>query len=214
MSTSVARRIENALWGLFIGDAMAMPVHWFYSTERIRECFPEGIDRYYPAPHPHPDAFMLGMSYQPDVERAKALNRPYDILHEHARFYRTSYSDFGFSLDSREGEHGNSTAALDQRMHYHHALEAGESTLGAGLVRVLMRSVIERDGYSQDGFLNDFPSQDKSGPVYRNLPPPLVRTLQPGCRSGKLRGAAARGVVDRQRWRDDPAVGTGVTERQ
>ena len=156
MSTSVARRIENALWGLFIGDAMAMPVHWFYSTERIRECFPEGIDRYYPAPHPHPDAFMLGMSYQPDVERAKALNRPYDILHEHARFYRTSYSDFGFSLDSREGEHGNSTAALDQRMHYHHALEAGESTLGAGLVRVLMRSVIERDGYSQDGFLNDF----------------------------------------------------------
>lgn len=156
MSSSISRRIENALWGAFIGDALAMPVHWFYSTERIRECFPGGIDRYYSAPHPHPDAFMLGMSYQPDIETAKELSRPYDILQQHARFYRTSYSDFPFSLDDRDGEHGNATAELDKRMHYHHGLEAGESTLGAGLIRVLMRSVINRGGYSQGGFLEDF----------------------------------------------------------
>lgn len=155
IQTSI-KRIENALWGAFIGDALAMPVHWFYSRENIRKQFPEGIDQYYPAPHPHPDAFMLGMNYQPDVERAKALDRLYDILHRHARFYRTSYSDFGFVLDDQEGEHGNATAALDKRMHYHHGLEAGASTLGAALVRVLMRSVIDRDGYSQDGFLDDF----------------------------------------------------------
>ena len=66
-----------------------MPVHWFCSTERIRERFPGGIDRYFPAPHPHPDAFMLGMTYQPDLEKAEASGRPYDILHQHARFYRT-----------------------------------------------------------------------------------------------------------------------------
>lgn len=96
------------------------------------------------------------MTYQPDLEKAEASGRPYDILHQHARFYRTSYSDFGFSLDDPEGEHGNTTAALDERMHYHHDLDAGESTLGAGLLRVLMRSVIERGGYSQKGFLDDF----------------------------------------------------------
>ncbi len=156
MNNPVARRIENALWGAFIGDALAMPVHWFYSPERIREQFPGGIDRYFPAPHPHPDAFMLGMTYQPDLEKAEASGRPYDILHQHARFYRTSYSNFGFSLGDREGEHGNATAAMDERMHYHHGLEAGESTLGAGLLRVMMRSIIERGGYSQDGFLDDF----------------------------------------------------------
>ncbi|MDF0751535.1 ADP-ribosylglycohydrolase family protein [Marinobacter sp. 71-i] len=156
MSHSIVRRIENALWGAFIGDALAMPVHWFYSPENIRKQFPEGINRYYPAPHPHPDAFMLGMSYQPNVEKARAAGRNYDILHQHARYYRTTYNDFGFSLEDRDGEHGNATAALDNRMHYHHSLEAGESTLGAGLVRVLMRSVINRNGYSQDGFLEDF----------------------------------------------------------
>ncbi|ERS81027.1 hypothetical protein Q672_06860 [Marinobacter sp. EVN1] len=156
MSKSVIRRIENALWGAFIGDALAMPAHWFYSRERIREQFPGGIDQYYPAPHPHPDAFMLGMTYQPDVAKAESLGRPYDILHQNARFYRTSYTQFGFSLDEQDEEHGNATAALDERMHYHHGLKAGESTLGASLVRVLMRSVIARDGYSQDGFLDDF----------------------------------------------------------
>ncbi|MDL0432753.1 ADP-ribosylglycohydrolase family protein [Marinobacter sp. TBZ242] len=156
MSHSVVQRIENALWGAFIGDALAMPVHWFYSPENIRKQFPGGIDRYYPAPHPHPDAFMLGMGYQPDVEKARAAGRNYDILHQHARFYHTTYSDFGFSLEDRDGEHGNATAALDKRMHYHHRLEAGESTLGAGLIRVLMRSIINRSGYSQDGFLDDF----------------------------------------------------------
>jgi ADP-ribosylglycohydrolase len=156
MNSSVARRIENALWGAFIGDALAMPVHWFYSPENIRKQFPAGLDRYYPAPHPHPDAFMLGMSYQPDVEKARSLGRPYDILHQNARFYRTSYSEFGYLLGEQDGEHGNATAALDERMHYHHGLEAGESTLGACLIRVLMRSVIDRDGYSQDGFLDNF----------------------------------------------------------
>jgi ADP-ribosylglycohydrolase len=156
MSNSVARRIENALWGAFIGDALAMPAHWFYSRENIQKQFPAGMDQYYSAPHPHPDAFMLGMTYQPDVENARTLGRPYDILHQNARFYRTSYSEFGFSLDNREGEHGNATATLDERMHYHHDLDAGESTLGASLIRVLMRSVIDRNGYSQEGFLDDF----------------------------------------------------------
>lgn len=156
MNNPVARRIENALWGAFIGDALAMPVHWFYSAERIREHFPGGIDRYFSAPHPHPDAFMLGMGYHPDVKKAGSKGRAYDILHHNARFYRTSYSDFGFALGERDGEHGNATAALDERMHYHHGLEAGDSTLGAGLLRVLMRSVIDRGGYSQHGFLEDF----------------------------------------------------------
>jgi len=156
MSNSVARRIENALWGAFIGDALAMPAHWFYSRENIQKQFPAGMDQYYSAPHPHPDAFMLGMTYQPDVENARTLGRPYDILHQNARFYRTSYSEFGFSLDNREGEHGNATATLDERIHYHHDLDAGESTLGASLIRVLMRSVIDRNGYSQEGFLDDF----------------------------------------------------------
>jgi predicted peptidase len=27
------QRIQNALWGLFAGDALAMPAHWFYKYD-------------------------------------------------------------------------------------------------------------------------------------------------------------------------------------
>jgi hypothetical protein len=38
-SASRRQRIENALWGLFAGDALAMPAHWFYQLENIRTTF-------------------------------------------------------------------------------------------------------------------------------------------------------------------------------
>lgn len=150
------KQIENALWGAFVADALAMPVHWFYSKERIREQFPEGIDSFKAPPHPHPDSFMVGMSYHPDVDHANEIGRPYDILHDSARFYRTPYSRFEFDVSDREAAHGNATPETTDRFHYHHGLQAGDNTLGASLLRVLMRSVIARGGYSQDGFLQDF----------------------------------------------------------
>ena len=71
-----ARRMRNALWGLFIGDALAMPAHWFYSIENIKRVFDGGLKDYEAAPHPHPESFMVGMTYRPDVENAKRLERP------------------------------------------------------------------------------------------------------------------------------------------
>ncbi|MEO0999447.1 MAG: ADP-ribosylglycohydrolase family protein [Pseudomonadota bacterium] len=148
-----AARIANALWGLFIGDALAMPAHWFYNRENLRAAFDGGVTGYEDARHPHPEAFMLGMTYQPDLEGAARLSRPYDILHENARFYRTNYATFEFDLSAREGEHGNATAAAPERYHYHHGLKAGEMTVNAQLVRVLMRSVVEAGRYDPVAFL-------------------------------------------------------------
>lgn len=152
-TASKRRRIENALWGLFIGDALAMPVHWYYNPDNIANGFDGGIRRYEAAPHPHPESFMVGMAYHPDIETADRLGRPYDILHEHARFYHTSYSTLGIRSTEREGEHGNATPALEERYHYHHGLTAGENTLGAHLVRVLLRAVIADGSYSPDAFI-------------------------------------------------------------
>ena len=113
------QRIRNALWGLFVGDALAMPAHWFYSLENLRETFDGGLSGYQAAPHPHPESFMVGMGYRPDVTSADRLGRRYDILHEHARFYETSYSDLGIATGERESQHGNATPSLDERYHYH-----------------------------------------------------------------------------------------------
>ncbi|WP_345980861.1 ADP-ribosylglycohydrolase family protein [Sulfurimonas sp. HSL3-2] len=147
--------IENALWGLFISDAICMPAHWYYDLDYLKKDF-GSITGYNDAPHPHPESFMVANPYFPDIENAKRLGRPYDILHEHIRFYNTSYNHLHVSSLEHSGEHGNLMPKLDERYHYHHALKAGENTLGANLVRVLMRSVIKNGGYDEKSFLDDF----------------------------------------------------------
>jgi ADP-ribosylglycohydrolase len=149
------RRIRNALWGLFIGDALAMPAHWYYRTENIVKDFNGGISSYVDPPHPHPESFMVGMGYDPDVATADRLGRTYDILHEHARFYKTCYSTLEIRSTEREDAHGNPVPRLDDRYHYHHGLKAGENTLAAHLVRLLMRSVVEHGRYEPGAFLEN-----------------------------------------------------------
>ncbi|MDQ7042458.1 MAG: ADP-ribosylglycohydrolase family protein [Sulfurimonas sp.] len=153
-----AARIKNALWGAFIADSIAMPVHWYYQRKYIKEGFEGGIQGYEDAPHPHPESFMVGNSYRPNIAKANELGRPFDIAHEHVRFYNTNYNDFDFKLSVHDGEHKNAMPSKDERYHYHHGLKAGENTLGANLIRVLMRSVIKEGGYKQEAFIEDFVS--------------------------------------------------------
>ena len=155
-------RIENALWGLFIADALAMPAHWYYSRENIVDHFDGGVTGYIDPPHPHPEAFMVGMGYHPDIDSARALGRPHDILHDHVRFYATSWADLSIDRSARESEHGNAVAAAEERYHYHHGLKAGDNTLNAHLARVLIRSVNQRGGYEVGAFLDDFIADRKS----------------------------------------------------
>lgn len=155
-TTEHLRRIQNAMWGIFIADALAMPAHWYYSVANIQTVFDGGIRDYQEPPHPHIESFMVGMTYQPDVEAARRQGRVFDILHGHARFYHTSYSTLGIKSTEREESHGNPVPELADRYHYHHGLKAGENTLGAHLVRVLMRSVIRCGRYDPDAFIEDF----------------------------------------------------------
>ena len=149
-------RIEAALWGLFIADALAMPAHWYYNRDNLRRDFDGGVKGYVDPPHPHPEAFMVGMGYNPNIAKAADHGRAYDILHDHARFYQTSWSEPSIRRTTREGEHGNAVAEESQRIHYHHGLSAGENTLNAHLARVLIRSVNARGGYEAGAFLDDF----------------------------------------------------------
>jgi len=150
------KRTENALWGLFVGDALSMPAHWIYELDNLKGTFDGGLKQYEAAPHPHPESFMVGMGYHPDIRTAESLGRPYDILHENARFYSTSFSELEISTDSREEAHGNRAPSKEERYHYHHGLGKGENTVAAHLVRVLMRSVIEVGRYNDKHFLESF----------------------------------------------------------
>ncbi len=72
-------RAAGALWGLFIGDALAMPVHWYYDTAALMADY--GVVSDYLAPrNPHPDSILWRSSHRTDDPR-------YDILHDQAQFW-------------------------------------------------------------------------------------------------------------------------------
>ena len=58
MSTMTpADRFRGALWGMFVGDALAMPVHWYYDVAALQRDF--GTLRDYQAPKDfHPNSIL------------------------------------------------------------------------------------------------------------------------------------------------------------
>ena len=72
-------RFEAAWWGSFIGDALAMPVHWYYTRNLIVRDY--GDLTTYSAPHnPHPDSILWRSKYE-------STDATDDILHDQARFW-------------------------------------------------------------------------------------------------------------------------------
>ncbi|MFT7698951.1 MAG: ADP-ribosyl-[dinitrogen reductase] hydrolase, partial [Candidatus Krumholzibacteriia bacterium] len=50
-------RAEGALWGLFLGDALAMPVHWYYDRAALARDYGEVRDLLAPR-NPHPGSIL------------------------------------------------------------------------------------------------------------------------------------------------------------
>ncbi len=78
-SLDLPQRRAGALIAMFIGDALAMPVHWYYNRRALAADYGHVTD--YLAPrNPHPDSILWRSSYRPSGPKG-------DILHEHARFW-------------------------------------------------------------------------------------------------------------------------------
>ena len=57
-------RAAGALLGLFLGDALAMPVHWYYDRAALMRDYGEVRDMVAPR-NPHPDSILFRSSYVP-----------------------------------------------------------------------------------------------------------------------------------------------------
>ncbi len=78
MQTTLDKQGAGALWGSFIGDALAMPVHWYYDRAALRRDY--GVVRDYLRPrNSHPDSILWRSTYTP-------LNERGDILHDQAPY--------------------------------------------------------------------------------------------------------------------------------
>jgi len=72
-------RLQNALLGALVADAVAMPVHWYYDTDALDRDYGQLTD--YLAPHnPHPDSILWRSKYT-------ARNPKGEILHDQAQYW-------------------------------------------------------------------------------------------------------------------------------
>jgi len=72
-------RGNAALLGMYIGDALAMPVHWYYNRRSLERDYGRVSDYMTPR-NPHPDSILWRSDY-------RASNPRGDILHDQARFW-------------------------------------------------------------------------------------------------------------------------------
>jgi len=71
--------LAGLAWGSFIGDALSMPVHWYYDRAALNRDY--GVVREYVAPKsPHADSILWRSEYTP-------VNARGDILHDQAQYW-------------------------------------------------------------------------------------------------------------------------------
>ncbi len=128
-----------ALKNMFVADALAMPVHWFYNPADIEKAFPAGITRFEAAPAVHPSSIMSLHSTQAGGRGAQGKNR------------RKPEIVGDVILKGKRPFWGQ------PHQHYHQGMLAGENTLNAHCARVLMRSLTANSGhYDKRRFLDDY----------------------------------------------------------
>ena len=138
--TQIEARAVAALQGLFVGDSLAMPVHWFYRRWDIEQAFAGGIRQLESPPRHHPSSIMA--------------------LHSTRQGGRSRST--GAATQQREivGDvilKGKRQFWGQANMHYHQGMQAGDNTLNAHCARVLMRGLASTAGrYQRDLFLSDY----------------------------------------------------------
>ncbi len=132
------QRTRAALANLFIGDALSMPVHWYYNPGDILRQFPPlGIQRMEGAPDTHPSSIMAlhstnqgGRGSQPSESEKQIIG---DVI-----------------LKGRRHLWGRRNG------HYHHGLRAGQNTLNAWWAHRLLKYMVTTDHYTTRTWVQDY----------------------------------------------------------
>lgn len=66
-------KIRGVVYGLCIGDALAMPVHWYYNRQALFQEYGRVTDYLGPR-NPHPDSILWRSSYAAHNSRGKILH--------------------------------------------------------------------------------------------------------------------------------------------
>ena len=135
----IINRAIAALRSLFVADSLAMPTHWFYNPQDILKAFPGGVTKLEAAPEYHPSSIMSIHSTAGGGRGAqKTSGTRREIVGEVILKGKRKYW----------GKPGQ---------HYHRGMQAGENTLNAHCVRVVMRAMLATGRhYRKEKFLDDY----------------------------------------------------------
>ena len=78
-TTDIQSRQKGAIFGMFIGDALAMPVHWYYDRQALERDYGR-VSSYLAPKNPHPDSIPWRSVYTPPKRSA-------DILHDQRQYW-------------------------------------------------------------------------------------------------------------------------------
>lgn len=78
-SPDIQSRQKAAIFGMFIGDALSMPVHWYYDRPALKRDYGH-VNNYQTPRNPHPDSILWRSVY-------KAPKRSADILHDQRKYW-------------------------------------------------------------------------------------------------------------------------------
>ncbi|XP_076096486.1 uncharacterized protein LOC143067263 [Mytilus galloprovincialis] len=113
ISMNIQKSKEEALWGMFIADALAMPVHWYYNPDDIKDGYGGWLTGYREPEKKHPSS-ILTLSAVGGSGRSGwgSKTKPvigHVILHNKLKYWTSG----------------------DQSVHYHQGMKAGDSTLNS-----------------------------------------------------------------------------------
>ena len=125
-------RVRGALWGMFVGDALAMPVHWYYDVAALQHDF--GVIRDYHAPRTrHPGSIMA----LANTAKGNRGSQEGNIVG-------------GVILKGKKHHWGQANR------HYHQGMQAGDNTLNLLCARVLLRTLNAAGRYDPADFLRNY----------------------------------------------------------
>lgn len=137
-NNTATQRTIAALKNSFVADALAMPVHWYYNPGDIFKQFPGGISQFEDAPKFHPSSIMSLHSTQQGGRTAAARGANKEIVGDVILKGKRQY--WGIP-----------------NQHYHQGMRAGDNTLNAHCVRVLLKTLASNDcSYNRDDFIDAY----------------------------------------------------------
>jgi len=128
-SAALKNAISEAIWGMVIADAVAMPVHWFYQIDEIKRRYNGWIQGYRAPCEKHPTSILAISNAEGSGRAAGTGAKPIKpvigsvILHDKLKFWTSG----------------------SRSTHYHQGMAPGDSTLTTLCILEIFQALKEAD---------------------------------------------------------------------